>query len=141
MKKRVFGAVVVLLLILLCGAIGDAYAYGQSLDQTLPEEPIHPQYSYTDQITASLLFENGKAVCKGVVRPSGNYDCSITVTLYKQNGAKWDYITSYYGSATDGGQASAKGSITVENGTYKVVASGYVENKEYPSKSVTRTKK
>lgn len=101
---------------------------------------ISPRYSYTQSITAALSFTGGQANCSGTVLPSGNYNCSITVTLYKQNGSNWDYVTSWSGSATGGDVASAGGSKSVGSGTYKVVASANVGGKESPSKSVIRTK-
>lgn len=101
---------------------------------------ISPRYSYTQTITATLAFDGGKAGCSGAVKPSGNYECTIVVTLYKQNGTKWDYITSWSGSAANGDKAAAGGTVSVGSGTYKVVASANVGGKEFPSKSVTRTK-
>ena len=94
---------------------------------------IQPRYSYTNHISAELSFSNGKAICKGRVEPSGDYDVTVTVTLYKKEGANWKYIASWSGSATDGLTASASGSISVERGTYKVVTSGNVSGLEYPS--------
>ncbi len=101
---------------------------------------ISPRYSYTQSITAALSFSGGQAHCSGSVLPSGSYNCSITVTLYKQNGSDWDYVTSWSGSATGRDKAAAGGSTSVGSGTYKVVASANVGGKEFPSKSVTRTK-
>ncbi|MEG1093248.1 MAG: hypothetical protein RSE38_18060, partial [Acinetobacter sp.] len=101
---------------------------------------MSPRYSYTQTITATLAFDGGKAHCSGAVKPSGDYDCTIVVTLYKQNGTNWNYVTSWSGSATGGDKASAGGAVSVGSGTYKVVASGNVAGKEFPSKSVTRTK-
>lgn len=100
---------------------------------------IQPRYSYTNKAVAELSFSGGKANCGGYVQPSGKYDTSVTVTLYKKNGTKWDYITSWSGSATGGHMAIASGSITVSRGTYKVVTSGNVQNLEYPSAKIERT--
>lgn len=100
---------------------------------------VQPRYSYTDRITADLSFSNGKANCFGSVTPSGSHDASITVTLYKKNGTKWEYITSWRGSATDGHSAVASGSYSVSHGTYKVVAAGNVGGLEFPSVDTERT--
>lgn len=104
-------------------------------------QSVSPRYSYTASITAGLSFSGNSANCSGTVTPSGYDDVSVTVTLYRQNGSSWDYVTSWSGSAEDGSTAGAGGSVTVGSGTYKVTTRGNVGNgKEYPTKSVTRTK-
>lgn len=100
---------------------------------------IQPRYSYTDRVTAELSFSNGKANCYGSVAPSGSYDASIIVALYKKNGTKWDYITSWRGSATGGHTAAAKGSFSVSHGTYKVIATGNVAGLEFPTVDIEKT--
>ena len=105
------------------------------------ENTISPRYSYTSLVTAGLSFSGNTANCTGGVTPSGNYSVSVTVSLYRQNGSSWDYITSWYGNSTGGATATAAGSINVGSGTYKVVTKGNVGNGlEYPTKTVTRTK-
>jgi len=104
-----------------------------------PYLQITPYYSYTDNISASLSFSGSTADCYGTVSPSGNDSVSITVTLYKQSGSKWNSIDSWTGSSTGGSTAAAGGTATVSAGTYKVVVVGNVGGKEYPTKSVTRT--
>ncbi|MEA5013028.1 MAG: hypothetical protein VB099_00565 [Candidatus Limiplasma sp.] len=111
----------------------------------LAEIIIIPRYSHTSAITAVLSFSGGNAVCSGSIKPSGSYNASVTVTLYKENGSKWDYVTSWSGSAKNGSEASASGSKSVGSGTYKVTTSGAIKDSsgtvlEAPSKSVTRTK-
>ncbi len=101
---------------------------------------IVPYYTYTYSITASLSFEGNKAKCGGSLSPIGKDSVSLTITLYKQNGTQWDYISSWNGEATGGRTATASGSANVSSGTYKVVANGNVGNKEYPSASDTKTK-
>ncbi|MBR2923726.1 MAG: hypothetical protein IKC28_01745 [Clostridia bacterium] len=105
------------------------------------ENTITPRYSYTSYITAGLDINGSTADCSGTVKPSGNYSVSVTVSLYRQNGSSWDYVTSWYGSSTGGKTAGAGGSVNVGSGTYKVVTRGNVGNgMEYPTKSVIRTK-
>lgn len=106
-------------------------------------DEIMPRYSYTSYVSAGLSFSGNVANCSGAVSPSGDDDASVTVTLYRQNGSSWDYVTSWSGSATDGSIAAAGGSVNVGSGsgTYKVTTRGNVgHGKEYPTKSVTRTK-
>lgn len=105
----------------------------------IPNQPGILRYEYTTMINAGLSFSGGKALCDGVLDPSTNDSCSITVTLYKQNGSSWSKVTSWSGSASNGRAASAGGSISVSRGTYKVTSSGNVGGKEFPTKSVTRT--
>ena len=128
MKKRISLLVSAILMTILCSK---AIATINSSEHSIT---ITPRYSYTQTITATLSFSGGKAQCSGAVKPSG------IVTLYKQNGSDWDYITSWFGSATGGERASAGGSKTVGSGTYKVVSSADVAGKEFPSKSVIREK-
>ncbi len=101
---------------------------------------IEPFYTHTYSIAAYLGFQGNNAICSGEVCPKNNDFASITVTLYKQNGSKWEYIDSWSGSATGGSAASASGSVIVSSGTYKVVANGNVGNKEFPSASTIKTK-
>lgn len=118
----------------------DEATMGEQAKGSFVDIPIaRPCYTYTDMATAKLSFSEGKAYCNGSVKPSGSYDTSVTVTLYKQNGAKWNYITSWSGSATGRHTATAGGSIAVSNGTYKVVTSGNVANLEYPSAKIEKT--
>ena len=143
MKRNVSFLIVLMLMVILNA---NAIAAPYPLEFTNPHMGnarsviVSPRYSYTQTISATLSFDGGKAHCSGAVKPSGDYNCSITVTLYKQNGANWDYVTSWYGSATGGDKASAGGSISVGSGTYKVTASANVAGKEFPTKSIIRTK-
>ena len=114
-----------------------------TLSYSLAEEQrsITPRYTYTSYITAGLDIVGNTADCSGTVTPSGNYSVSVTVSLYRQNGSSWDYVTSWYGSSTGGRSAGAGGSVNISSGTYKVVTKGNVGNGlEYPTKSVIRTK-
>lgn len=143
MKRNVsFLVVLILMVILNTNAIAAPYSLEFSNPHTCSSRSaiVSPRYSYTQTISATLSFDGGKAHCSGAVKPSGNYNCSITVTLYKQNGNDWDYITSWSGDATGGDKASAGGSVNVGSGTYKVTASANVAGKEFPTKSVIRTK-
>ena len=98
-------------------------------------------YTYTSSISASLTFVGSLAYCGGTVTPSGAYDASITVRLYRQEGNSWIFITSWSGSATGGHSAAAGGSVTVSSGTYKVTSYGVIgAGLEYPTASITRTK-
>ena len=67
--------------------------------------------------------------------------CICHCDLVQENGSSWAYVNAWSDSATGGNEAYASGSSTVSSGTYKVTASGNVGGgKEYPSKSVTKTK-
>ena len=104
------------------------------------ENTISPRYSYTANITAGLSFSGGTANCSGSVLPSGSYYATITVTLYRKNGSSWDYVTSWYGSASNGNSAFASGSVYVGSGTFKVVAKGNIGNGlERPTNTVIRS--
>ena len=143
--KRWF--IYVMMLFALTGLVNPAAASRSKADsaeswieakQNDGDQAIMPMYEYTDSITASLSFSGGKAYCSGIVSPLGNYKSFITVTLYMKNGNGWSKIDSWSGSATNGNSASASGFSTVERGTYKVISSGNVNGKEFPTKSITR---
>lgn len=104
------------------------------------DNQIQPRYSYTTAIGAGLEFSGRTAICEGFVTPTYTDNVSLTVTLYRQNGSDWDYVASWSGSATGGATAGAGGSVTVGTGTYKVTTRGNVGGKEFPTKSITRTK-
>lgn len=132
MKKRLPLIVAVLLL--------TTIVIGMALAEEITNQ-VTPRYSYTSSVTAGLSFSGSTANCSGSVSPSGYDDVSVTVTLYRQNGSSWDFVTSWSDSAEDGATAAAGGSINITSGTYKVTTRGNVGNgKEYPTKSVTRTK-
>lgn len=97
------------------------------------------RYEYTQAIGVSLSFSGGKANCSGYVKPRGSEWASISVTLYKKNGTNWNIVQSWSGNATGGATAAASGSASVSKGTYKVVATGNVGGKEFPTKSTTKT--
>ena len=98
-------------------------------------------YTYTSSITAKLCFGGSMAYCSGTVTPSGAYDTSITVRLFRQDGNSWIFVKSWSGSATGGHTAAAGGSISVASGTYKVISYGVIgAGLEYPTASITRTK-
>ena len=117
--------------------IGYAANAEDSVKVKLYEEP--ERYDYTQAIGVSLSLSGGKANCSGYVKPRGSEWASIRVTLYRKNGSNWTYIQSWTGSATGGVTASASGSVSVSQGTYKVVAFGNVGGKEFPTKSITKT--
>lgn len=137
----VFVALVFSLLLLMSTACAAAVYPQLKWENSIFNQQITPYYLYTNDITASLSFDGNKAKCGGSVSPSGNDSVSVTVTLYQQNGSGWRYMDSWSGNASGGSAAVASGSATVGNGTYKVVTSGNVGGKEFPTKSVIRTKK
>ncbi|MBE5779413.1 MAG: hypothetical protein E7331_08815 [Clostridiales bacterium] len=101
---------------------------------------ITPRYSFTAAIKASLNLSGGTAYCSGSVTPSGGYNSSITVTLYRQENGSWVYVTSWYGSASGSATASAGGSKYVGTGTFKVVSNGIIGNGlERPTTYIVRS--
>lgn len=143
-KIRVF-VVAFLAMLIICVAacaetlLDDRMVIGQETNRFVDIPIVRPCYSYTHKVVAGLSFSDGKANCNGSVTPYSSYDSSVIVTLYKKNGTKWDYVTSWSGSAKDGLIAAAGGSVSVSHGTYKVVTIGNVANLEYPSASIERT--
>lgn len=135
-KSKVFISIFCIML-----ATNFCFLSGVSANQTNNNmvSAVEPQYSHTNHVIASLSFSGGKAHCSGTIKPSGNYDTSIIVTLYKKDESSWNYITSWSSSATGGMIATAGGSVPVEHGTYKLVTSGNVGGLEYPSAKTEKT--
>ncbi|MDO5377297.1 MAG: hypothetical protein Q4G52_03080 [Clostridia bacterium] len=97
------------------------------------------RYTKTGKIYAKLSISGGVATCDGYVQPSGEQDCSVTVTLYKQNGSNWTKVKSWSASATGGQKASVIETKTVGRGTYKVVAKGNVDGETSSAESAAKT--
>ena len=102
--------------------------------------PTKLRYNYTDAIGVDLTFNGGTAQCSGFVFPSGSYDVSATLTLYRQVVSGWQYVSSWYGSETGGMPVIVNGAASVGSGTYKLVIRGNVSNLEYPTASVIKIK-
>ena len=101
--------------------------------------PTKLRYNYTDAIGVDLTFNGGISQCLGFVFPSGSYDVSATLTLYRQVVSGWQYVSSWYGSETGGMPVIVNGAASVGSGTYKLVIRGNISNLEYPTASVTKT--
>lgn len=99
-----------------------------------------PCYHYIDRVDTDLSFSGDYAVCSGSIAPLNNEDVSLVVTLYRLANERWEYITSWTGSATSGLTAYAGGQALVASGTYKLTVTGNVGDLEYPTKSVIRAK-
>lgn len=84
------------------------------------------RYTHTQDIRAALTLKDGKAYCHGSVAPIATQNCTVTVTLYKQNGSNWSSIKSWTGSAEGGLRAFVTESTSINVGTYKVIAVGNV---------------
>ena len=100
---------------------------------------VQPCYEYTQTAVAYLKIDGGQAICSGYVIPTGEYDATVTVALYKQTGDTWRVVAFWPGSATGGKRAIAGGTVTVDHGTYKVVTVGNVSNLEYPKAECIKT--
>ena len=91
-------------------------------------EMVSPMYITIGDINATLTIQSGQATCKGIVTlNSTSYGADITVTLQKQNGNNWAYVSSW----SDSGSVlvSANGSVSVSTGyTYRVRASVAVKD-------------
>lgn len=97
------------------------------------------RYTKTGKISAGLSISGGVATCDGDVQPSGKHNCSVTVTLYKQNGSDWTKVKSWSANATGGEEASVTETKTVGRGTYKVVAKGNVDGETSSAESAKKT--
>lgn len=103
------------------------------------EEIVPYRYDKTRSITASLSISSGIATCKGNLSPTDNYNCTLSVTLYKKNGNNWDFIQSWSESAAGGARASVSETRKVDRGTYKVVSVGDVDGESVRAESAEKT--
>ena len=91
---------------------------------------ITPFYIAIREIDVTLSISGGKASCSGYVKA---YDASTTSTvvvrLMKKNGSTWNEVTKWNGSGSGTSGATAKGTYTVKSGTYKVITTGTVKDK------------
>ena len=97
------------------------------------------RYEETRRVRATLSLSGNIATCSGYVIPSGDQDCSITVTLYKKSGSDWEKVKSWSDSAADGAKASVSKTRTVSRGTYKVVSVGKVAGETSRATSTIET--
>ena len=118
MTRKLF--IVVMVMLLFFNSID---GLGESMEKD--NEPL--RYSKTMNINASLSISGGTANCSGWVTPYGTYSCSLTLSLYQQNGSSWSLVDSWSTSATGGETASISRSVSVGSGTYKVVSTGNVD--------------
>lgn len=122
------------------GSTGELTLAFADVTDSNPDYGIMPAYEYTANINAALSFSGNNALCSGKLTPCTTDNTSITVTLYRQNGSSWSYVASWTGKGSNGNVAIASGSASVGSGTYKVVSSGNVGGKEFPSASITKSK-
>lgn len=120
---------IVLILVIVLGLSTSAMATGATGISTL-------RYNNVKRINASLNIDENIARCGGYIFPSGNYDCSITVTLYRQSGSKWSKVIAGYKSSTGGTSATLTKTFTLTtNGNYKVVTTGTVNGESCRAES------
>lgn len=129
MKRRCLVIVMMLLICAIAAACGESSENGNG--------PM--RYSKTMNIDASLSISGGTANCSGWVTPYGAYDCSLTVSLYQQNGTSWLLVCSWSTSATGGETAAISRPVSVSSGTYKVVSTGNVDGEPSSATSGTIT--
>jgi len=116
MKKRVF--CIVLLLAVVAGSVALALSA-----ETRPE-PIG-RYTEISTIGAGLLISGGVAYSDGQVTPKNSgVNSTITVRLQKWTGSGWETKGTWYGSGSTKAGASAKGSKSIDPGTYRTWVTG-----------------
>ena len=92
-----------------------------------PSDPVEPdRYSETERIYASLSISGGLATCSGRVVPTNTQSCTLLMKLYKLYGSIWVTQFSWSTSASGGNAANLSHTVSVGNGTYKVVCYGNV---------------
>lgn len=100
-------------------------------------QPIPNRYSNTRYILAKLSIIGSNAKCSGYVTPNGTQSCTLVLKLYKKDGSSWVMQNSWTASSSGGGTASLSRTVTVAHGTYKVVATGYVDGEMTTATSKT----
>lgn len=94
------------------------------------------RYENLKKVSAQLSIEGNIAQCIGYIFPSGNYDCSITIALYRQSGSKWSKVIAWSKNSTGGASAILTQTFTLTtNGNYKVVTTGKVNGESCRAES------
>lgn len=84
-------------------------------------EPIPSKYQAIIQISAALKITGNTAKCLGEVILKSGYSGTLTVTLQRQSGNSWVYVTSWTASVPTGGSKKIVGTKSLSiHGTYRV---------------------
>lgn len=94
------------------------------------------RYINTERVDATLNIDGNIARCSGYIFLSDNYDCSITIALYRQSGSKWSKVIAWSKNSTGGASAILTQTFTLTtNGNYKVVTTGKVNGESCRAES------
>lgn len=94
------------------------------------------RYSLIDDVYAKLEINDHIARCYGRIVPTGDYDCSITIALYRQSGSKRSKVIAWSKNSTGGASAILTQTFTLTtNGNYKVVTTGKVNGESCRAES------
>ena len=118
--KRILSIFLLVLSVLSTPCIGLAESKGT----------MTPFYVAIREVEATLSLSGSTASCMGKVKA---YDASTTSTvvvkLMKKNGTAWNEVTRWNGSGSGTSGATAKGTYSLKSGTYKVITTGTVKDK------------
>jgi hypothetical protein len=123
----------------LCGIFVIVVLCVPALASAVDSKIVPYRYNKTKSITASLTITSGVATCKGRLSPADNYNCTLTVTLYKKNGNGWDFVQSWSDRAENGTLAYVNETKKVNRGVYKVVSVGNVDGEKVRVESAEKT--
>lgn len=88
---------------------------------------LTPMYIGVSNIDSALSINGGQAQCSGNASIRNSYSADLTVTLQKQNGTQWTYVTSWSDNGTV--YVSAGGSVAaIKGSSYRVVAKATVKD-------------
>lgn len=84
-------------------------------------EPLPSRYQAIALISAALKITGNTAKCVGEVLLKSGYSGTLTVTLQRQSGNSWVYVTSWTASVPTGGSKKIVGTKSLSiHGTYRV---------------------
>jgi len=88
--------------------------------------PIMPTWTHTTRIISDVTFSGRTATCTGSISALTGATISATLTLYKQNGSSWDYVTSWSKTSSTAFLSFNETHTVNSAGTYRTVISGTV---------------
>ena len=103
-------------------------------------EEITPYYLYIKKATCSLsINDNGNSTCRGYINVMDASDISLTLTLYRQSGNAWIYVTSWTESFASVKIANISKMYQATEGTYKLMMNGKVTTVEGDTEYISQS--
>ena len=87
---------------------------------------VSARWVNTMSISCDITFSGRTATCTGEIDALPGSTISATLTLYKQNGSSWDYVTSWNKTSSSSSLTFTEKYTVSSAGTYRVMLTGTV---------------